>query len=426
MARVVKPIQATNIATYKPKDKDYTISDGNGLQLLIKTNGTKIWEFVYLSPTTLKRKKISLGVYHTKSNTLKTARDKRANYQKLINDDVDVSDYLKAEKEKKKQQENELKKNHSIQKILDDFYIHRTKTNRLKEITVTKDKARVENHFIANLPKKAETSIHDINYDLARTTLKKIENKEKLETLRKVKAIVINVFKYAYAENIISNAEIFGRLSVYSFVKPKKSKNNPTFTKHEDIKKLYSDILSYEKNLVSKYLLITSIHTAQRQGAIITAKWCDINFKTKVWVIPKEFMKGTASFTKDHHLPLSNILINHLKELKKYTGDSEYLFPNSQIYATRNKRAHISNNTARSTLRALGYSNEQQTAHGLRAMFKTVCKENQEEHNLNNEFVERVLAHKVGNDVENAYNRAQNIEEMRKVLNWWSEYLEDE
>merc|ERR1711879_716527 len=121
----------------------------------------------------------------------------------------------------------------------DDFYIHRTKTHRLKEITVTKDKARVENNFIQRLPKKENTNAIDVNYDLARIVLKKLENEDKLETLRKVKAIVINMFKYAYAENIIKNAEIFGRLEVYSFITPKKPKNNPTFTRKNDIKRLY-------------------------------------------------------------------------------------------------------------------------------------------------------------------------------------------
>ena len=58
-------------------------------------------------------------------------------------------------------------------------------------------------------------------------------------------------------------------------------------------------------------------------------------------------------------------------------------------------------------------------------MFKTVCKENQEQHNLNNEFVERVLAHKVDGGVEGAYNRAKNIDDMRMITNWWSDYLEE-
>lgn len=127
---------------------------------------------------------------------------------------------------------------------------------------------------------------------------------------------------------------------------------------------------------------------------------------------------------KEHLLPLSDTLIKYLKELYNLTGDNDYLFPNSQIGSTRNKYPHISNNTVTKALRLMNYTSEQQTAHGFRAMFKTVCKEHQEEHNLINEFVEMILAHQTNGKVEEAYNRATNIADMRKVINWWSEYLD--
>ena len=133
----------------------------------------------------------------------------------------------------------------------------------------------------------------------------------------------------------------------------------------------------------------------------------------------------------DHHLPLSDTTIKYLKELQKFTSDGVYLFPNSQTGSTRNKYPHVSNNTVTKALRIMEYTKEQQTAHGFRAMFKTVCKENQEKvkdkdnHKiLENEFIEKVLAHKVEGDVEASYNRSKSIEDMRKVVNWWSDYLE--
>ena len=126
---------------------------------------------------------------------------------------------------------------------------------------------------------------------------------------------------------------------------------------------------------------------------------------------------------KEHNLPLSDVTINFLKELYELTGDNVYLFPNSQTNKTRNKYPHISNNTVTKALRLMGYTNQEQTAHGFRAMFKTICKEYQESANLNNEFVERVLAHKTAGAVESAYNRAKNIEDMRKIVNWWSKWL---
>lgn len=420
MARVVTPLNDTKIKTSKPKDKEYLIPDGKGLSISIKPNGNKLWIFRYKSPTTLKRNRMSLGKYP--NTTLKQARDKTTEYQNLISDGIDPVEYKKKIEDNIKQ-EQELKI-FTIQKVLDDYYEHRAKTHRLKTTTVTKEKGRVQNHIINNLPKKDKTIITDVTYELLIKILKKLEDENKLETLRRIKAIIVNMLNYAYAENIIKDNLIIGRLQVYSFVTPTKARNNPTLTKKEDIKRFYNSILNYDKSLITKYLLLMSIHTAQRQGSIITARWQDISFDTKVWTIPKEYMKGTATATKDHHVPLSKYLIKYLEELRAYTGDSEYLFPNSQIRATRNKYPHISNNTTRNAIRLMGYTNEQQTAHGLRAMFKTVCKEHQEEHKLSNEFVERILAHKIGNDVENAYNRANNLEDMRKVIEWWGEFLE--
>lgn len=83
----------------------------------------------------------------------------------------------------------------------------------------------------------------------------------------------------------------------------------------------------------------------------------------------------------------------------------------------------MSENTVNNAIRKMEFTKDQQTAHGLRAMFKTVCKENQTKHNLNNEFVEMVLAHKTEGAVEGAYNRAKNIEDMRVIIQWWSDYL---
>jgi integrase len=241
-----------------------------------------------------------------------------------------------------------------------------------------------------------------------------------------VKLLITKIFKYAYTEDIIKNTEIFGKLELKNFKLQTKDKirNNPTLIEKKDIKVLYQSILEYKHNLITKYLMLMTIHTAQRQGSLITAKWKDINFEDEVWMIPKENMKGTINSKKDHNVPLSNVLIKYLKELHSLTGGNEYIFPNSQLSKTRNKYPHISNNTVTNALRLMGYTKEQQTAHGFRAMFKTVCKEHQEAHQLNNEFVERVLAHKVEGTVEATYNRAINIEDMRKIVNWWSEYLE--
>lgn len=416
MAKTTLPLTDTKIKGAKSQDKDYTLSDGQGLQLLIKSSGTKLWEYRYISPTISTRRKSSFGSYPNVS--LVNARKKRSEYQELISKGIDPISYFQEVKELSKEKAKE--KTYTIEKVSNDFFELEKNNKGLKEDTIKLSKSRLENHFFTFLPKKEKTLITDITYKDTIKLLGRLESSEKLETLSRVKLLIIKVFKYAYTESIIKDVELFSKLELKQFKLKADVKNNPTLTTKEDIKKLYFDILYYKNSFIVRHLLIFTVHTAQRQGSVITAKWSDIDFDKKIWTIPSTQMK----MKKEHILPLSDTVIHHLKELEKVTGGSEYLFPNSQERWSRNKYPHMSNNTVTSALRTMGYTKEQQTAHGFRAMFKTVCKEHQEEHNLNNEFVERVLAHKVDGDVESVYNRANNIEDMRKVCDWWSKWLE--
>lgn len=105
MARIVKPLNDKEIKSAKAKDKEYTLADGNGLQLLIKPNGKKLWEFIYKSPITLKRRKTSFGNYP--QTTLQTARIKRDEYSNLVRQG---NDPLQEKKIKNKLQKKKLKK----------------------------------------------------------------------------------------------------------------------------------------------------------------------------------------------------------------------------------------------------------------------------------------------------------------------------
>lgn len=419
MARTTTQLQDTQIKNAKVKEKSYTLSDGQGLQLLIKTDGTKLWEYRYNSPTLLKRRKTSFGTYPTIKLT--DARDKRYKSQQLIKDGIDPIEHnqnVKLEKQLEKEKEK-----HTIGFVMNKYFKLEQHNKQLKDSTIALSKERLINHFISYLNKQELTPIIDIGYKETILSLEKLETQNKLETLSRVKRLIVNIFEYAYNESYIADIDFFYRLKLKRFKLNTSTKNNPTLTKKDDIKELYNKMQFYPKSLLTKYLLLFSIHTAQRQGSIIKAEWEHINFEDKVWVIPKENMKSTARKAKDHYVPLSDTVIDYLKDLKKISTSNKYIFPNSQINSKGNRNPHISNNTVTSALRTLGYTKEQQTAHGFRAMFKTICKENQEKHNLNNEFVERVLAHKVDGDVESAYNRANNIEDMRKVINWWSEWL---
>lgn len=411
-------LKAEQVKALSKTDDKKSLNDGGGLRVVLKSNGSKVWEFKYTFKGT--RRATAFGSYPKVS--LAAARKKAKEFYELLENDTDPINYLQKIKEEKKK--NERNKIYTVDYVADEFFKEEQKNKHLKDITIQKSKSRLENHFFLVLPKKENTNIKDITYEMTLKALHRLEADDKLETLLKVHTLIVRLLKFAYSTNIIESAELFGKLEVKQFRKNIETKQNPTFTAEADIKRIYSDMLNYNNSLITKYLMIFTIHTAQRQGSIIRAKWSDINLDAKLWIIPKEDMKGTAKTRREHHLPLSDVSVKYLKELYELTGADTYLFPNSQTNSKRNRYPHISNNTVTKALRLMGYTKEEQTAHGFRAMFKSVCKENQEKHSLVNEFVERVLAHKLVGATEDTYIRAKNIEDMRVIVEWWSDFLD--
>lgn len=405
-------LTAIQVKTAKAKEKNYTLSDGQGLQLLIKTNGAKLWEFRFTSPAISKRRKTSFGTYPTVS--LLDARIKRNEALKQITNNIDPIQNKHIEKEKIK--EEAKNKSYTIEYIMDKYLELKQHNKKLKDITINKARSRLENHIFEHLPKKEKTLIYDITFSMLVKILESLEVQNKLETLDRVKRLLVDIYKYAYTENIIQDTETFAKLEIKIFKKLSKGdvKNHPTLTDIKEIKTLLNAINNYQGELITRYALLISIHTAQRQGSIISAKWENIDFKNKIWIIPAERMK----MKREHHLPLSKQVIKILEILQQFTGKEIYLFPNSQ-----HKNRHMSNNTVNTALRRMGYTKAQIVAHGFRAMFSTICNENISEHGINYEFIEKALAHQEKNEVREIYNRAKNLKEINKLMQWYSNFL---
>lgn len=87
MARQTKPLSVKEIESAKPRTADYVLYDGDGLELLIKSSGSKIWQFRYIRPVTKKRAKKSIGAYP--SITLADARNYRAESRALLAKQID-------------------------------------------------------------------------------------------------------------------------------------------------------------------------------------------------------------------------------------------------------------------------------------------------------------------------------------------------
>jgi integrase len=153
-------------------------------------------------------------------------------------------------------------------------------------------------------------------------------------------------------------------------------------------------------------LLLTFVRTTELRAA----KWGEINFEKGEWRIPPERMKMKAL----HIVPLAHQVVAVLKEVKKLTGQWEYVFPNMH-----KPTGCMSANTMIFALYRMGYHSKA-TGHGFRSTASTILNEN----GFQPDVIERQLAHAENNEVRAAYNHAQYLPERRKMMQWWADYLD--
>jgi integrase len=114
-----------------------------------------------------------------------------------------------------------------------------------------------------------------------------------------------------------------------------------------------------------------------------------------------------------HIVPLARQVVDWLRELHAITGRGTYLFPSLQT-----KLRPISENTVNVALRRLGYTRDEMTGHGFRAMASTLLNEK----GWHPDVIELQLAHAERNKVRAAYNRAQRLGERRTMMQAWADY----
>ena len=117
-----------------------------------------------------------------------------------------------------------------------------------------------------------------------------------------------------------------------------------------------------------------------------------------------------------HIVPLSRQALSILEDLHRYTGHTRYLFP-----SMRAESAPISDMTLLGGLRRMGYDKDTMTVHGFRSMASTLLNEQ----GYNRDWIERQLAHGERNTVRASYNFAQYLPERRRMMQEWSDYLDE-
>jgi len=394
MAKITKPLTNTEVKQAKPKDKEYNLSDGDGLQLRIKPNGSKFWLFTYLRPITKKRANLSLGKYPALS--LADARRLREEARSLLVQEIDPK-----EEKDKQQREKLLAINSTLRVVFEQWFA--IKKTKIAEVTATSLQRNFENHIF---PKLSHKPIDQINAPETIAVLKPLAAKGSLETTNKIIGHLNEVMTHAVNTGTIHHNPLAGIKAAFE---TPKSQHMLTL-KPEELPELMNALSYASIKVTTRCLIEWQLHTMVRPSEAASAKWDEIDLENKVWVIPGERMK----MKRPHTVPLTEQALALLQILKPFNGHREYIFP-----ADRKPSEPSNPQTANMALKRMGFKGRL-VAHGMRSIASTTLNEQ----GFDADIIEAALAHVDKNEVRRAYNRSEYLERRRGLMTWWSEHIE--
>lgn len=383
----------TKLRSLRPQNKVFRLADANGLCIEVRTTGAKIWRYRYRFGD--KANMLTIGEYPLVS--LAEARAERDRARTLVKKGVDPSLVAKVERAAKQEEAG-----NTFGSLAEELMLQRAKT--LSPGSVVRERRMLERDLggIAELP------IRSITAPMLLKALRKIETRGAVETAHRTRAAAGLVFRYAIATG---RAENNPALSLVGALSPAKTTHFSSLTEPEEVAKLLIAIYGYQGSPIVSAALKLSALLFVRPGELRAARWSDIDLQAAEW-------RYTTSKThRAHIVPLARQAIEVLEEVRPYSRRSEYVLP-----SVRSISKSISENTINAALRNLGFDGTMMTAHGFRAMARTLLDEVL---GFRPDFIEHQLAHAVRDPLGRAYNRTTHLKERRKMMQGWADYLDN-
>ncbi len=384
------PLTDTEIKNAKPKEKAYRINDFDGLSLEVRTTGKKCWRF--RGTHNGKELLLGLGVYPEVS--LATARERCREFREMLARGINPST---KRKEEKAAQADVL----TFEALALDWHV-RTKS-KWSDGHASRILYRLRREifpFIGKLP------ANDIPPKKILEVLRIMENRGATDLAHRMHQVVGQVLRYGVATGRVdrdNSADLRGALT------PVVHRHHPCPKDPRSIAALMLAIYDYQGSHIVRCALRLTPLVFVRPGELRRAKWSEIDAEAAEW---RYFVTKTKT---QHIVPLARQAVDVLKDLRPLTGQGLYVFP-----SRRSDSRPMSENAINAALRTMGFSRDEITAHGFRGMASTALNEM----GWNYDAIERQLAHKESNSVRAAYNHADYLEERRKMMQAWADYLD--
>lgn len=393
MARITRPLTNNEILKAKPREKDFTLHDGDGLFLLVKTSGKKLWRFRYQRPASGSRTNLSLGAYP--ALTLAAARQIRDQHLTTLAQGIDPQ-----QQQEQASEQRQIELDSIFSTVAANWF-------QIKSKSITEDYAK---DIWRSLDKDVFPAIGAIRVQeiKARTiveALEPIKARGALETVRRLVQRINEIMIYAVNTGLIDANPASG--VGMAFEKPKKQ-NMPTL-RPEELPKLMRSLVMSNLSVPTRCLIEWQLLTLVRPSEASGVRWAEIDLDTKLWTIPAERMKAK----REHIVPLSIQALDILEVMKPISAHREYIFP-----SRNDPKQPMNSQTANAALKRIGFGGKL-VAHGLRSIASTAMNEE----GFNPDVIEAALAHSDKNEVRRAYNRSTYLEQRIELMAWWGLFV---
>lgn len=394
------------VRTAKPEAKEYQLSDGDGMSLLIHPNGSKYWRLRFRFAG--KQHLMALGVYPEIS--LSDARQKRDEARKLVAAGIDPREHKKAIKA---EQHDEAK---TFEAVARAWHSENKKWSALHSERILK--GLIEHIF----PFIGKTNIADLKTKDLLAPIKSVERSGRLEVAMRLKQRTTAIMTYAVQNGLIdyNPAQDMARAIISGKVTHRPALSLDLL--HELLKR----IDAYKGRELTKWAIKLSLMLFVRSSELRFARWPEIDFDRALWTIPAErepllgvkFSERGAKMHTPHLVPLSIQALEILKKVRDVSSHCELVF-----IGDHSSRKPMSEGTVNKALQNMGYDTKTEICgHGFRTM---ACSSLIESGLWSRDAVERQMSHQERNGVRAAYiHKAEHLDERRLMVQWWADYLD--
>lgn len=416
----------TKLRNLKPGAKAYQEADEGGLFVEVMPGGAKVWRLRYRTGGRgSKQEKVTLGEYP--AHSLAEARAWRDDCKALVGRGLSPMALKRGDPvpDDAKPEVKEI-----AQAFLQNWCwraVEKTKAKAAEALAGETVEAFAR-HWFTEIAEPSNSNPRNIKRVLEKDVIPAIGSKQIADvTVSDVLAITDKIKARGADQMALQTRNVLKRLFAYAIAREKATfnpaaavearfvataKSRDVALTPDELGRLLRAVYQSSMKRAHKLALHLLILCMVRKSELIEAKWEEIDFERAEWAIPGERMKKD----KPHLVPLTPQALAMFEELKGLASGSEWVFPS---------RSNLHQPIAHSTLNAAVRTLEIDVRDFVIHDFRRTASTHLHEAGFNSDWIEKALAHET-KGIRGVYNRAQYMEQRRKMLCWWADFVDSQ